>query len=253
MHEAALHRLLAWSTASYPTGAFSYSHGLERAVEDRLVSSAETLVDYVNTVLGCGAGWTDAVFFVHAWRAAFEAGEHERVASRGHDAGNGDGDSDGNGNGPSGELDSIADFAAAWRGTSETALESHQQGAAFLEVTRAAWPHEGLRRFAQSRHGKSIPHSVAAAVACASHAIPLDLALGASLHAFASNLVSAGVRLIPLGQTSAQIAIARISAGIGALSVRAQHASLADLGTAAVMIDLCSMRHETQYARLFRS
>ena len=77
----------------------------------------------------------------------------------------------------------------------------------------------------------------------------------AYLHAFAANLVSAGVRLIPLGQTDGQ----RVIAGAGAASSPTTAAAcrapleLDDLGTAAPLLDWCSMRHETQYTRLFRS
>jgi urease accessory protein len=65
--------------------------------------------------------------------------------------------------------------------------------------------------------------------------------------------VSAGARLIPLGQTDAQIAIARLAPVVAATAAAAVTASLDDLGTSAPGLDLCSMRHETQYTRLFRS
>ena len=75
----------------------------------------------------------------------------------------------------------------------------------------------------------------------------------AYIHAVAANLVSAGARLIPLGQTQAQIAIAQLAPVITDIAERAQATSLDDLGTAAPAIELCSLRHETQYTRLFRS
>jgi urease accessory protein len=91
------------------------------------------------------------------------------------------------------------------------------------------------------------------AVACAAHGIALTPALHSYVHAVAANLVSAGARLIPLGQTQAQIAIARLSPIITAIIERALATSLDDLGTAAPAVELCSLRHETQYTRLFRS
>ena len=69
----ALHQLLAWTSPSYPVGAFSYSHGLEWAVECGEVRDVSTLVAYVRTVLRQGGGWLDAVLFAHAWRAAGDA------------------------------------------------------------------------------------------------------------------------------------------------------------------------------------
>src|SRR6185503_9717169 len=105
----------------------------------------------------------------------------------------------------------LADEAAAWRASSELALESRQQGAAFLTATRKAWPHAGLDAFAAARKGRPVPHAVAVALACALHDVPLAPALQAFLHGFAANIVSAGVRLVPLGQTDGQIALARLA------------------------------------------
>src|SRR4051812_24102109 len=68
--EAALYRLMTWLSPAYPMGAFSYSHGLEYAVESGLVKDAASLIDWVGTVLKHGAGRIDAVLFAAAWRAA---------------------------------------------------------------------------------------------------------------------------------------------------------------------------------------
>ena len=233
MAEPALYRLLTWSSPGYPTGAFSYSHGLEWAVETGDVTNLQGLLDYVTAVLERGGGWIDAVLFAHAWRATPRADETAVTA----------------------ELDTVAELAAAFRSSSETALESRQQGNAFLDVTRKAWPHQTLDAFAARQTAAGIPvaHCVAVAVACAAHDVALTPALHAYLHAVAANLVSAGARLIPLGQTQAQIAIARLSPVITDIVERALATSLDDLGTAAPAVELCSLRHETQYTRLFRS
>ena len=228
MADPALYRLLAWSSPGYPTGAFSYSHGLEWAVETGDVTNLQGLLDYVTAVLERGGGWIDAVLFAHAWRVTPN----------------------------SQELDTVAELAAAFRSSSETALESRQQGASFLDVTRKAWPHPTLDAFAVRQAqagGAPVAHCIAVAVTCAAHEIALIPALQAYLHAVAANLVSAGARLIPLGQTQAQIAIARLSPVIAGIVERALATSLDDLGTAAPAIELCSLRHETQYTRLFRS
>jgi len=223
--DAGLSKLLTWTSPSYPTGAFSYSHGLEWAVEVGDVRDVATLVDYIDAVLARGGGWIDAVLFARAYDCAHDASA----------------------------FDEIADLAAALRGSAETALESHQQGAAFLAVTRRAWPHAQLDTFAERRGDASVAHSIAMALACAVHGIPRDVALSAWLHATAANLVSAGVRLVPLGQTDGQIATARLASRIGAIAADALDMSLDELGTAAPLLELCSIRHETQYTRLFRS
>jgi urease accessory protein len=220
--------LLTWGSPSYPTGAFSYSHGLEWAVEAGTVADLASLLDYLDAVLCRGGGWIDAVLFAHVWRAATV-------------------------HGASAELDALVEYAGALRGSSETALESRQQGSAFLQVTRKAWPHRLLDELAARSGDQPVAHCVAVAVACAAHGVELERALQAHLHAFAANLVSAGARLIPLGQTDAQIAIARLAPLITRVRERALQTELQDLGTAAPMLELGSARHETQYTRLFRS
>ena len=66
----AMYRLLAWCSPSYPTGAFSYSHGLEWAIEEGSVRRVADLVDYISAVLERGGAWIDAVLFAHVYRAA---------------------------------------------------------------------------------------------------------------------------------------------------------------------------------------
>lgn len=228
MNDWGLYLLLTWSSPSYPTGAFSYSHGLEWAVEVGAVKNLAGLQEYLDAVLCRGGGWIDAVLFVHTWRAATAYGA-------------------------SAELDELVEFASALRGSSETALESRQQGSAFLQVTRNAWPHLLLDEAARRWSDNPVPHCVAVAIACAAHGVALEDGLHAYLHAFAANLVSAGARLIPLGQTEAQIGMARLAGLITQVRDRALQTDLQDLGTAAPMLELSSLRHETQYTRLFRS
>lgn len=224
--EASLARLLAWCSPAYPVGGYSFSHGLERAVEDGLVRGRDDLVSYVTTVLRHGAGAIDAALFAAAWRA---------VEALDEDA-----------------LDMVAATALAWRGTAETALETAMQGGAFAAVTQAAWPEPRLAGLL-ARHGRGIAHPVAFGAAAAAHDIPLRDALFGHLAAFAANLVSAGVRLVPLGQTDGQIATAALVPVIAAAVEAGIAADLDTVGTAAPMLDLFSMRHETQYTRLFRS
>ena len=223
---SALYRLLAWTSPAYPIGAFSYSHGLEWAVEDGLVRDCSDLVAWIGHILARGAGWSDAVLFSHA-----------------HDAALAD---------DAATLHDVADLAAALRGTAELALESAQQGAAFLTVTRSAWPAPALDAFHAARAGRPVALPIAQAVAMAGR-VPKRLALVALLSAVAANLVSAGIRAVPLGQTDGQRALAALEPVVATTADRALAASLDDVGGAAPMVDWASMRHETQYTRLFRS
>jgi urease accessory protein len=223
----ALARLLAWLSPAYPVGAFSYSHGLEMAVEEGAVRHRDDLVDYITTALQHGAGAVDGGLLALAWRAA-----SADVVAR---------------------LDGITELAAAWRGTQELALEATQPGASFLSVTLSAWPEPRLATY-QARHAGRLTHATAFGVAAAWHGIPLREACFGWLNAFAANIVSAGVRLVPLGQTDGQIATSALLPAVTA----ATEAALAitkpdDLGTASPVLDQFSMRHETQYTRLFRS
>jgi urease accessory protein len=221
-----LHRLLAWSSPSYPIGAYSYSHGLEWAVESGLLRDRAGVVAWLDGVLADGAGKVDGAFFAAAWRAATQGDEAL--------------------------LDEVAALALAWRGSAELALEAEAQGAAFLTVTRAAWPEPRLEASARRWQGRAaLP--VAAGLTAACHGVPLDPALVAYLSAMAANLVSAALRLVPLGQTDGQIAIAALSPSVARAAAAAIVADLDDLGSAVPMVDWCSMRHETQYTRLFRS
>ena len=93
---------------------------------------------------------------------------------------------------------------------------------------------------------------IAVAIAAVGH-IPKPLVVSAYLQAFAANLVSAAVRLIPLGQTDGQRTIADLAPVVAKAAAAALDVGLADLGTAAPMVDLTGMHHETQHTRLFRS
>ena len=224
--EAALYRLMTWLSPSYPLGAFSYSHGLEYAIEAGHVRDGDGLAEWIATVLEAGAGLSDGALLAAAWSAAKARDDVT--------------------------LDEVAALAQAWRGTAETALESAAQGAAFLATTRAAWPHPLLDALSL-RHRGALALAVAVGVAGAVHDVPLPALLIAYLHAFAANLVSAGVRLIPLGQSAGQRVIATLEPVIAAVARRVETIPLDEIGTAAPLVDWCSMQHETQYTRLFRS
>lgn len=222
-----LYRLLAWLSPAYPVGAFSYSHGIETAVEEGFVTDRASLVVWLESVLERGTGLVDAALFAVAWRAVDGADWSA--------------------------FDAVAERAAAWRGTSEMALESRQQGGSFLSITRTAWPHPILETGHERTQGE-IALPVAVALATAAHGIALEPALGGYLHAFTANLISAAVRTMPLGQTDGQRTLAALEpAVLRTVEAALAAASLDEIGTATPLLDWCSLRHETQYTRLFRS
>jgi urease accessory protein len=223
---AALYRLQAWLSPAYPVGSFAFSGGLEWAAEAGDVKDAASLERWLAVILTDGGGFCDAVFFVHAHRA---------VEQRDDAA-----------------LATVAELAAAFAPSKERHLETTAQGGAFLVAARAAWPCAALDRLVAAWPGPCA-YPVAVAVAAAGHGIAAAPALAAFLHAFAANLISAGVRLIPLGQTDGQRVLAALEPVIAATAARAFATPLEEVGSAAVRADLASLRHETQYTRLFRS
>jgi urease accessory protein len=98
-----------------------------------------------------------------------------------------------------------------------------------------------------------VTYPLAVGVAAAGHGIRLEPALTAFLQATAANLVSAGMRLIPLGQTDGQRVLAALEGTIAQTAGRACATAIDDIGAATLRADIAGMRHETQYARLFRS
>jgi urease accessory protein len=223
---AALFRLMTWLSPSFPVGSFSYSSGIEWAVEAGDISDMMTLQQWLAAMLLEGAGFCDGTFLCHAYRAAYAL------------------------DGPT--LNDVAELAAAFTPSRERHLETTAQGRAFVEIARSAWNCEALGLLSSHVAGP-VAYPVAVGVLAAGHRIPLTLTLHAFLHATTSNWISAGVRLIPLGQTDSQRALAALESAIAATAEKSFDASLDDLASATFRADLASMRHEAQYTRLFRS
>ncbi len=226
LDEAALLRLMTWLSPAYPVGAFSYSSGIEWAVEAGDITDAASLQDWLAIMLAAGAGRNDGILF----------SETHRALARGDE----------------GALVETAALAAALASSRERHLETTTLGRAFVDVTRAAWPCEALNRLTLLWPGP-IAYPVAVGAASAGHAIPLPPALHAFLTALVSNWISAGMRLIPLGHTDGQRLIGALAPAVTATAEATLAATLDDLGSAAFRADLAGIKHESQYTRLFRS
>lgn len=223
---AALYRLMTWLSPAFPVGAFSYSSGIEWAVEAGDIHNAASLQDWLSAMLTDGSGFCDGVFVAHVHRAAIA----------GNDA----------------ALREIAELAAAFVPSKERQLETTSQGGAFIEIARSAWNCDGLDRLI-AVCDPAIVYPVAVGLVSAAHNIPLAATMHGFFHAITSNWISAGARLVPLGQTDSQRVLAALEPVVVATGSRAMMASLDDLGGATFRADLASLRHETQYTRLFRS
>jgi len=141
-----------------------------------------------------------------------------------------------------------ATLAAALQPSRERLEEAMRQGTAFLEITQTVWPGQTML---DAEAEVALP--VAVAAAGAAHRVPLPALLTAFLNAFAANLVSAAVRLVPLGQTDGQRLTRDLAPVAAMVAERALVADLDDVGGIALGLDVASMRHECQDVRLFRS
>lgn len=225
-----LYQLLTWMSPSYPIGAFSHSGGLEWAVEAGFARDRVTTQEWIGDALAHGAGWNDCVFFVHAYRATRENDQPRLLA--------------------------IAALAVAAQTSAERRLESTAQGAAFRRIAASTSATPRLAML-EPVADEDLPYPVVVACVMAGHDVPIGDGLLAYLHGLAANLVSAGQRLVPLGQTDAQTILAALAPLVHQIVSRAkvlgEGDAFEDMRGAALMADFATMAHETQYTRLFRT
>jgi urease accessory protein len=207
---------MAWLSPAFPTGAFAYSHGLEWAVEARNVTNETNLAAWLTDIVSHGTGRMDTILLRHAHRAAANPAA----------------------------LREIADLAYATASGRERQNESLAQGKAFM-LAATPWGIPGAP--------ERISYPVAVGAVAGAHRIPENATAAAYLQAFTANLISAAVRLIPLGQTAGLRVLAALELVILCTAEATTCATLDDLGGCAFRSDLAAMRHETQYTRLFRS
>ena len=223
---ATLYKLMSWFSPAYPVGAYCYSHGMEQAVEEGRVADDVTAKAWIMDIIELGDGAADVSFLARSYDAARAA-----------------------------EWDSLRNIdatAKAFQASSELQREMTAQGRAFLQITCRAWPVPLLSSF-QTACPDVTSYPVVVGVSGAAHGIERGALAHAYLHAFAANLISAAVRLVPLGQTAGQKVTADLQDTIVQTADQAGHRKLEEISNMTLMVDNASMRHETQYTRLFRS
>jgi urease accessory protein len=206
--------LMQWLSPAYPLGSFAYSHGLEAAISKGWIGDAAGLQNWLEDVLLHGTGRNDAILLHTAHSARNEARLHY--------------------------VDAVARASAA---SAERLLESERQGAAFARTTAAVWRLD-------------VPElSFPVAVGWAAKQAQLDPEVTAMLFAqgFASNLVSAAQRLMPLGQTEGQRLLSVLAPACRQIAMQAREASLDDLYSTAFLSDVATLSHETLEPRIFQS
>ena len=210
-------RLQAWLSPAFPTGAFSYSHGLEQIIKNGLVSDKSSLANWLNALLEHGAGWNDAVLLSESWRLT-KAQE---------------------------TLLEIAEFAEVMSISKERHLETTAQGSAFLKAASAWGKLPDLP--------KTCPLPVVVGSVAASNNVELSDTLVAYLHAYVSNQIQAALRLMRLGQQGGVELLVQLEPSIIKISQAVSQTTLDDLGSAAFMADIGAMQHEQLQSRMFRS
>ena len=202
--------LQTWFSPAFPTGAFSYSHGMESAIQDNLVKDAGGLRSWVDSLLSHGSGRNDGLFLKAAYKGVDEANK----------------------------------LCLALSGSKERLRETMELGQAFSRVVRASYD-------------VNLPDQMAYPVAIGMTAqqigLDLTLTLQSYLQAFASNLISVGVRTIPIGQQAGQDCLIGLYPIIQNMANQIKSESLDDLGTATFVSDLMAMKHEKSVPRIYRT
>ncbi len=206
--------LSQWLSPAYPVGGFAYSHGLEWAIECGSVTDASDTQEWIADVIQHGSGRNDCVFLASAYSA--KTGE---------------------------DLTAADQTARAFCASSERLLETRLLGEAFCGVTADVWAMEI----------ESLTYPVAVGYAAQRQGLPLPLTAQMFLHASMSNLVACATRLVPLGQTEGQRMIRDLTPICQKVARTALDAGLDDLGSTTFLSDIASMKHETQYSRMFRT
>lgn len=206
--------LAQWLSPAYPLGAFAYSHGVESAIRAGWIATATDLEGWLSDLMQDGSGRSDAIFLSLAFRA-------ETVA----------------------ELLEIDARARAFAPAAERLREGERQGAAFARTTAAVW---GLQL---------PPLLLPLAVGRAARLMALDPGATTALYlqSFLSNLTSAAVRLVPLGQTEGQQVLANLAPLCARIAAEAASATWEDVYSNAFLSDIAAMTHETLTPRLFQS
>ncbi|MGC1498071.1 MAG: urease accessory protein UreF [Sulfitobacter sp.] len=206
--------LAQWLSPAFPVGAFAYSHGLETAIQHGMIASADDLQKWLLGVLNYGSGRNDCILLRAAYACASSAA-----------------------------LDDINQTAFAVSASNERVRETQLQGHAFTQTTAAIWGGDEA----------TYCYPVAVGTAASQNQLDVDLTAALYLHAFASNLVSAAVRAVPLGQTEGQRVLAALIPLCDQIAKETEGATLDDLSSTAFLSDIAAMQHETLQPRIFRS
>jgi len=220
-HAALLH-LLQLASPALPVGAYSYSEGLEYLVHTHQIQDTTSLQHWLIQELAYGAVRLEAAVMLRAFNATSEQNQQA--------------------------LHHWNDWLSAAKETAELRQQSWQMGRSLIQLLQAIHP-ESL--------ALSCPNpcnfAIAFGLAAATWQIHQEAAVLGYLHSWATNLVGAGVKLIPLGQTAGQQMLLNLHLKLSRATSEILVLPDQDLTSCGWGLALASMAHETQYTRLFRS
>lgn len=217
--DSALLRLIWLASPALPVGGFSYSEGLEAAVEAGLVTAESSAADWLVDQLHLALAESDLAVLAQAV-AAFRANDPARVA----------------------ELDR---WVRRTRETSELRLQSEQMGRSLGDWSRS------LEQ--QPDKLESLTYPVAFARAAAPVPAPVRDIVLAYAFGWAENMMQAAIKAVPLGQSAGQRILLRLAGEIPAAADHAIALRDEDRQAFTPRLAILSAQHETQYSRLFRS
>ncbi len=215
--------LLQLVSPALPVGSYSYSEGLETLVEWGTISSNHTLKHWLEQELNYGAIRIEAAVMLRAYQATVSK---DKTA-----------------------LSYWNTWLSAARETSELRASSWQMGRSLMHLLLAIKPMEAQSFCLQGECNYAVGLGIFAAL---EQIDSKSLILG-YLHSWTTNLITAGVKLIPLGQTVGQILLHELHANISNAATEIISLEDDELSSCSWGLSLASMAHETQYTRLFRS
>lgn len=225
---ASLLHLIWLASPALPVGGFSYSEGLEAAVEYAGIGTEARACDWLIDQLWLTQARADLAVLAPAL-AAWRAGDFERARA-------------------------LNDWVRTTRESSELRLQAEQMGKSMLDWLRNRHADDTAAQAALDELARMTPtwpiaFALAAAPAQASaREVALAFAFG-----WAENMVQAAIKAVPLGQSAGQRMLARLAAEIPAAVDHALQLGDEDRQAFAPMLAILSARHEAQYSRLFRS
>jgi urease accessory protein len=221
-----LPRLLQLTSTMLPVGAYSYSQGLEYAIEAGIVRDANTALTWIEDVLSASVSRFEAPLLGRM----HDAWQQQKIAQA---------------------LEWNAFFIAS-RETAELRAETLQMGYSLLRLLEQLEDVPDAQ-LASLREQTEVSFPCAYALAAGAWNISTAAAVYAYLWSWLENQVSAAMKCVPLGQVAGQRIMARLGKQLPLLAEKSLQLADDELSNFSPMLAIVSSRHETQYSRLFRS